>query len=525
MPHDSEKKENSASFDLDKQKDNREAINRDHIRTVTALAGDEIVRRYGSASAEYLKGYRGVDNETGQRFAKGLADVARHKVNPDYATQNIKQQAGFSAEIATTSRDNAEAIINGDTTRTIRSDDLPEFGKNHNVVDRVKIQNGVIVEGSQSQMKFVGDRDELFKKIAKEDGKFARYRGVKLELPSEQMSGASEHCHKCAAKLREQASQVERAGKPDLAEKLRREADNYEQLADNICDSGLTTEEAIFYREHPKIATAKDIAYTSHRAGIEGAKTGAVVGGAISLVINIFNVAQQKKSLGEAVEDIAVDTTKAAAVGYGSAFAGSAIKAGLQQSESQALRSIAGTSAPALAVNICLSLGLSIKRYVNDEIDEAELLNEIGEKGAGMLSSSMMAALGQIAIPIPVLGAAIGGMIGYTLSSMFYQSALEAARGVALSRERLARISAIEAEARSHIAQQQAFFDEFTAREIPQIRQDTQRLFVALSEGSDNINDIVFALNNFASLLGTQLQFQNRSEFDDFMNSDKPLIL
>jgi hypothetical protein len=95
-------------------------------------------------------------------------------------------------------------------------------------------------------MKFVGDRDELFKKIAKEDGKFARYRGVKLELPSEQMSGASEHCHKCAAKLREQASQVERAGKPDLAEKLRREADNYEQLADNICDSGLTTEEAIF---------------------------------------------------------------------------------------------------------------------------------------------------------------------------------------------------------------------------------------------------------------------------------------
>jgi hypothetical protein len=61
-------------------------------------------------------------------------------------------------------------------------------------------------------------------------------------------------------------------------------------------------------------------------------------------VINIFNVAQQKKSLGEAIEDIA-DTTKAAAVGYGSAFAGSAIKAGLQQSESQALRSIAGTSA------------------------------------------------------------------------------------------------------------------------------------------------------------------------------------
>lgn len=59
------------------------------------------------------------------------------------------------------------------------------------------------------------------------------------------------------------------------------------------------------------MATAIDISRTSHRAGIEGAKSGAVVGGAISLVVNIFNVAQQKKALDEAVEDVAVDTAKA----------------------------------------------------------------------------------------------------------------------------------------------------------------------------------------------------------------------
>lgn len=525
MSHDSEKKDATSPSDIDKPLHNRELNECDRNRTVTALAGDEIVKRFGSASAEYIKGYRGIDNETGQRLAKGLANVSKHKVNPDYATQNIKQQAGFSAEIATTSRDNAEAIINGDTVRTIRSDDLPEYGRNHNVVDRVKIQDGVIVEGSQSQMKFVGNRDELFINIAKDDGKFSRYRGVKLELPSEQYEGAAEHCRKQAAELRKQANRVEVEGKLDVAEKFRREADNYEQLAENVCDSGLTTKQAIFYREHPEIATAMDIARTSHLAGIEGAKTGAVVGGVISLVVNIFNVAQQKKSLNDAVEDIAVDTTNAAIVGYGSAFAGSAIKAVLQQSETQALRSIAGTTAPTLAVNVCFSLGLSIKRYVNSEIDEVELLTEIGEKGAGMLSSGMMAALGQIAIPVPVVGAAIGGMIGYTLSSMFYQSALEAARGAALSREHLARISAIEIEARSHIAQQQALFDEFTAREIPQLRNDTQRLFKALTDSTDNINDLAFAINDFATLLGRQLQFKTISEFNDFMNSDDPLIL
>lgn len=248
----------SSPSDSNKQQRDKDQIESDRNRTVIATAEGEIVKRFGSASAEYIKGYRGVDNETGQRFAKGLADISKHKVNPDYATQNIKQQAGYSAEIATTSRDNAEAIINGDTVRTIRSDDLKEYGRNHNVVDRVKIQNGVIVEGSQSQMKFVGDRDQLLKDIAKDDGKFSRYRGVKLELPSEQYEGAAEHCRKQAADLRAQASKVEAAGKPDVADKLRREAENYDQLAGNVCDSGLTTKQAIF-TVSIGIATAMDV--------------------------------------------------------------------------------------------------------------------------------------------------------------------------------------------------------------------------------------------------------------------------
>lgn len=510
---------------VDMQQQHRKEISNDRNRTVTALAQDEVVKRFGSASAEYLKGYSGVDNETGKKFAKGLADVARHKVNPDYSAQNIKQQAGFSAEIATTSRDNAKAIINKDSIRTIRSDDLPEYGRNHNVVDRVKHHNGVIVEGTQSQMKFVGNRDQLFKDIALEDGKFSRYRGIKLELPSEQYEGAAEHCRKRATELREQANKVETTGKEDVADKFRREADNYDRLAYDISDSGISTDQAIFYREHPKIATALDIARTSHRAGLEGAKSGAIVGSAISLVVNIFNVAQQKKALNEAVEDIIVDTSKAAALGYLTSFSGSAIKAGLQQSESNLLRAVAKTSAPALAVNICLSLGMSINRYFNDEINEAELLHEIGEKGSGMLSSGMMAALGQIAIPIPVVGAAIGGMIGYTLSSMFYKSALDAARGAALSKERLEHITNIQTAARASIAHEQKLLDEFTAREIPQLSKNIQHLFKVTSGGNENVNDLVFSINDFATLLGTQLEFQSMSEFEGFMASDKPLIL
>jgi hypothetical protein len=501
---------------------------KDIVRAGVAMSARETVNRFGSAGAEFIKGYRGVDNETGQTFAKSLAGIARHKVskNPAEAVKNIKQQAGFSAEVAATSRDNAEAIINRSKLRTVRSDDISAFGKNHNVVDRVQILDGQIIEGTQTQMKFVGDRNQLLSRIAREDGKFARYRGVKLEVPSEQYGGAKEYCRTQAEALRKGAQKAEERGKTEVAAKLRREATNYEELGDNIRDSGLTTEDALFYRRHPTLATAGDIARTSHRAGMEGARYGAIIGGSVSVLKNVFAVAQKETTLKDASFEVAKDVAKAGAVGYGTAFVGAAAKAAMQQSGREGIRALANTSVPALAVNVCLSLGSSITSYVRGDITESQLLAEVGEKGAGMLSSGMMAALGQIAIPIPFVGAAIGGMIGYTLSSIFYQCALDAAAGVELSRENLERVRSIEAAARVKLAEEQAMLDAFMASELPLLRKETQSLFSAIDQASKGRSDaLAAAINQYATLLGKQLQFGSQAEFDEFMASDEPLRL
>lgn len=495
------------------------------IDTSIALSTSEVVQRFGSANAEYIKGYTGVDNETGQILAKGLKDISNGKVHPEYASQNLKQQAGYAAEVAATSRDNAEAIIRGDKTRTIRSDDHAQFGKNHNIVDRVKIIDNKIIDGSQSQMKFVGDRNKLFSDIAKPDGKFARYRGVKLELPSEQFSDAQQYCKKQADRFREQALAAEKAGKVVEAKRLMEYANNYDELAENVQDSGLSTEDALDYRANPETATAGDILRASHRAGIEGAKYGVVIGGAISILTNAVSVVQGRKEIDDAVVDLAADTAKAGVLGYTSAAIGSVIKGTMQQSTSQYTRSLASTSAPALVVSVCLSLSTSIKKVVTGEISEAQFLIEVGEKGAGMLSAGMMSAIGQIVIPIPFIGAAIGGMIGYTISSFFYQSTLDAARGVELSREKLERIKAIEEAARARIAEEQEILDAFTRLEVPQLCAETKNLFLAVSNGSNSIDEMANAISEYATLMGKTLQFQTMTEFDIFMNSDKPLML
>lgn len=506
------------------QDDSRDEVERDIGRTAIALSTSEAVNRYGSANAEFVKAYTGIDNEAGKVLSKGLKGISQEKTG-------VKHRAGWAGEVAGTSRDNAEAIINKSSERTIRSDDLKHYGidtdpKYREAVDRVRVdENGKIIYEAQTKLEASGNR--VANQVSHEDHKYSKYFGKKLELPSEQVEDAKTYCRNRADNLRKHALQAEQKGKPELAEKFRERADRFDRLAEeDIVDLGISTQQAIDYAEKPLRETLKDIASTSHRAGMEGAKYGALIGASISLLSNAVSVAQEKKQFAEAAQNLATDTVKAAALGYGTAFAGAALKGGLQQSSNQTLRTLAGTNAPALAVNICLSLGSSVKRYVTGEISEAQLLTEVGEKGAGMLSSSMMAALGQLAIPIPFVGAAIGGMIGYTLSSFFYQSALEAAQGVELSRQQLERIRAIESAARERLAAEQAELRVFTNNEIPQLRRETERLFaIADNPSLSNTDDLAAAINEYATLLGKTLQFQNLAEFDDFMDSDKPLAL
>lgn len=502
-----------------------EEIAKDKQRTTVALSASETVSRYGSANAEYIKGYTGGDNEAGKILSKGLKGISREGTS-------LEQRAGWSAEVAATSRENAEAIIAKSDVRTIRSDDLKHYGietnrKYREVVDRVRVENGEIVYEAQTKFEKNGNNvaHRITSSSEKED--YRKYFGKNLELPSDQAEDARKFCSQHAESSRKRALIAEQKGKPEVAEALRKRADKYDQLAErDIVDVGLSRNQVNAYVESPVWETTKDIARTSHRAGKEGAKYGGIIGGSISLLTNAFAIAQNRKQLDDAAKDVLLDTGKGVIVGYASAATGAAIKGAMQQSGSTYVRALSKTNAATLALNICISLSSSINRYIDDEITESELLEEVGEKGAGMLASGMFAALGQLAIPIPFVGAAVGGMIGYTLSSMFYQAAVGAAKQADAASANLARVRQIEAAAREEIDRQRTALEAFMREEFAELRRETDQLFAAIdAQDSGDIDAFTAAINSYAELLGAQLQFKSQMEFDGFMASDEPLRL
>ncbi|MDR2091994.1 MAG: hypothetical protein LBP58_01550 [Azoarcus sp.] len=515
------------------KEDRNETVDKTTVKAGIAGGLQETVGRFGSANAEFVKGYTGVDHETGQHFARGHKQISNYKVNlnPKYAEQNIKQQAGFSAEVAATSKNNAENIIDKRPERTARTDDVDTFGSNHPKFDLLELDaNGNPIAGTGVQVKYVNNPNKIIGKIAKGQGggknDLSRYRDGKLALPSEQVDAAKAYCAEQSQKLLKQAERLEKDGKPELAAQKRRQAKNYETIHDNICDNGLSTEEAIFYREHPKLATAKDIGKVSHRAGIDGAKFGAAIGCGIAVLTNAFALCQGKKEIKEALLDFAGDTAKSAAVGYGTAFAGSAIKGMMQQSGSTVVRTVSKTSLPSLVVSVSLELGTSIKRLARGEIDRVQFMEEIGEKGSSLLSSGMMATVGQIAIPIPIVGGVIGGMIGCTLSAMFYRESLNAFKEAKAAHADYLRIKAQCEEARAQMEHYQAELQALFDAKISNLRATLDDLFGAMDSAAQTgeIDAFCATANRFGEVLGHKLQFVTMREFEDFMASDESFV-
>lgn len=493
-----------------------------------AAGNQELVNRYGSAGAEFLKGLRGIDYETGFKFDRSLLDISNYKINPDHIEKNIKQQSGFAAEIAVTAKRNAESIISKDGSIHLRSEDITEYGKNHNVIDLVeKTVDGKIVT---SQMKFVAKPDELLDKIAKGTGggknDLSRYLEIDyLDLPSEQIEQAKQHCEEQIRKLERQIQEMERQGNTELAEKYRKQSENFKKLKEKIRDSGMSSEDAIQYRLNPKWETAKDIASVSHRAGIEGAKFGAAIGGGISLFSNILAVKSGNKEFADAVFDTTKDTLTSAGIGHVTAFTGSAIKGLMQQSPNVVVRNLSKTGLPAVIVSSCLALGKSIKRYAKGEIDEVLLLREFGSTINSSLSTATFSIIGQIAIPIPVLGGLIGGMIGYTLTNSFYQNFLECLDEVKISKQRYEFIAMRCQSARLAAMEYQHYLHNLFETKLTELDSHTKALFATLEDPNISADDFCSGINTFAEMLGKNLTFKNIAEFNEFMQTDKPLTL
>ncbi|MGN8447810.1 hypothetical protein ACR9KU_03875 [Helicobacter pylori] len=447
-----------------------------------------------------------------------LEEISKRKVNPNYIKQNINQQAGYSAEIKEQAHVNAHNILAGKRERIVQYDNLssgqkaqvkklfPNYAtpsKNHEIVDYASVdEKGNVIPNTATQSKFVGrNGEECFKKLLSKPYKKYFENGAKMNVPKDYYRGIQKAAH--LEEKRQKCKTIKAHTRPARVAKG----------------------EAIEARLNPNLSTAKDVTRVSHQAGMNAAQTGALIGGGVSLVTNVYECIANGKDPMKALKHTLVATAKGGALSYVSAFASASSGGLMQSSANKIIQSLGKGSVPAVIVGACVANATILGRYFSGKIDKTELLKQLGKANTTLISSGAMAVAGQVLIPIPVVGALVGGFVGAMLSETFFNAFLKAREEAKLARQR--RIE-IERECREIIKlleiyqnQFKEVFERYFHETTKFFNQSFDELERALYVGDA---DLAIGVNNkIQERLGQKALFNNKQECWELITSNKEI--
>ncbi|WRC53669.1 hypothetical protein E5L10_03110 [Helicobacter pylori] len=465
-----------------------------------------------------------------------LEEISKRKINPNYTNQNINQQAGYSAEIKEQARVNAHNILAGKRERIVQYDDLfsgkktqvkklfPNYAtpkKNHEIVDYISVdEKGNVIPNTAMQSKFVGKNgEECFKKLLSKDYEKYFENGAKMKIARNHYGDFQRAVNTRIKSLESYIAKQKGLGNFQKVTSLEEKLQKCKTIKAHTRPASVTKAEAIEARLNPNLSTAKDVTRVSHQAGMNAAQTGAWIGGSVSLVKNVYECFVNGKDPEKAIKHTAIATLKGGALSYGSAFASSSLGGWMRSSANKIIQSLGKGSVPAMIVGAGVANCKVFIDYFRGKIDEAELLKQLGKANTTLISSGAMAVAGQALIPIPVVGALVGGFVGAVLSETFF-NILNSER-VELARQR--RIE-IEKECRESIRLLEIYRNQF--KEV--FKQYFHGNVKFFNENFNNLErvlyagdaDLVIGINNkIQERLGQKPLFNNTQEFLELMNN------
>lgn len=272
--------------------------------------------------------------------------------------------------------------------------------------------------------------------------------------------------------------------------------------------------------------TVGNIVDTGHRAGTSGAVNAGAMTGIMSGIMNVVDVVKGEKDVGEAIGGIVVDTGKAAATGYVMSSGLTVVSHTLSESSSEFIHALTQSNIPGKVITAVIATGDTLKRYAGGEITTQECLLELGDKGLSTITTGYSMAVGQALIPIPVVGAAVGALVGSVMTGKYYGELMNTLKIKELEHQERLRIIA---ECEQAAAQTRAFREELESY-LEAYFKDYQDCFDdALSEiqfayQTGDAEGIIAGANKITKKLGGKIYYETEEEFEDFLDDDSVFI-
>lgn len=271
----------------------------------------------------------------------------------------------------------------------------------------------------------------------------------------------------------------------------------------------------------------KNALKTGHEAGVHAGTQAGLMALTMSGGMNIVAVLKGEKTVEEALKDTAKDGGKAAVTGYIVGNGLTVLGHTLSNSSSEFIQALVKSNVPGKVVTAVMATGGTLVRYGKGEINTEQCIIELGNTGANLATMSYAMAAGQALIPIPIVGAAVGAMVGSVLTTTVYNNLVDTIR---IDKEAQQQRMYLIEESKKAAEQERAFRAELESY-LDNYFKEYQHCFdVALSniKTAWNLGDadgVISGANMITEKLGGKVHYNNMSEFKNFLSDNSTDIL
>lgn len=271
-----------------------------------------------------------------------------------------------------------------------------------------------------------------------------------------------------------------------------------------------------------KSASFNNMLKTGHEAGKMGAQNAGVTALTMSGIMNFVAVIKGEKSSDEAIADTVRNGGKAAVSGYAMSGGLTIVSHSLSGSSSKFVQALVKSNVPGKIITAVLATGDTLAKYGQGEITTQECLIELGDKGLNLATMGYTMGIGQALIPIPIVGGAVGALVGSMLTSTYYNDLINTLQTKSIEHKERLRIieecnraaeqtkvfrKELESYLKSYFEEYKDCFDEALA---------SMRLAYQMGDA----DCIITSANEITRKLGGQVNYETVDEFIQFLQND-----
>ncbi|PIM80617.1 hypothetical protein [Fusobacterium pseudoperiodonticum] len=271
-----------------------------------------------------------------------------------------------------------------------------------------------------------------------------------------------------------------------------------------------------------KKRSIKNMLETGHTAGKNTMVNAGVTTMTTSGTMNLIAYIKGDISGTEALKNTANDTIKSGATGYALGNSLTLVSHTLSDSSSKFIQALVKSNVPGKVITAVMTTGNTLKRYANNEISTQECIMEIGEKGINCMSVGYAMAAGQTLIPIPVIGAAIGALIGSVVVGKYSNGIKENLKIRELEHQKrlelIAEYEKTEKQAKQFKEELDAYLKSYFKEYQDCFDEALFEIKYAFQNG--DADSIIKGANKITEKLGGEVKYNNIKEFKDFLMDD-----